>query len=132
MTSVTIIGELATGIGQATGFTELDWAHEAFISRLGIDAYPGTVNLLVRDEAQLAHWRTAKAWPGIIIPPPRPDWCNSRCYSARIANEIEAAVILPEIESYAVDQIELIAAVNVREALRITDGDRLSIEIRDA
>ena len=131
MTSVTITGELATGLGQATGFTQLDWAHEAFLSRLDINAYPGTVNMLLRDDAQRAQWRTAKSWPGIIIPPPRPDWCNSRCYLARIAGAIDAAIVLPEIESYPVDQIELIASVNVRDALGIADGDPLSIEVRD-
>ena len=132
MTSVTIIGELATGIGEATGFTQLDWAHDAFMSRLRIDTYPGTVNILLRDDAQRAQWRAVKAWPGIVIPPPRPDWCSSRCYLARIAGEIDAAIVLPEIETYPEDQIELIAAVNVRDALGIADGDPVSIEVRGA
>jgi CTP-dependent riboflavin kinase len=131
MKSITIVGELATGIGQATGFTQLDWAHEAFLNLLGINAYPGTVNILVREPEQAKNWNEVKSWPGIIIPPPRPDWCNSRCYHARIAGGIEAAIVLPEIDSYAADQIELIAAVNVRDALGASDGDRLSIDVRD-
>ena len=129
MAGITIIGELSTGLGQATGFTQLDWAHEAFLTLLGIDAYPGTVNILVRDEQQAASWRAVKVREGIIIPPPRPDWCNSRCYPALIDGAIDAAIVLPEIDSYPVDQIELIAAINVREALGLSDGDAVSIEV---
>ena len=67
-----------------------------------------------------------------MLPPPRPDWCNSRCYHARIDDRIDAAIVLPEIASYPEDQIELIAAVGVRAALGLNDGDPVVIEIRSA
>ena len=125
----TITGELATGLGKATGFTQLDWAREAFQEHLGIDPYPGTVNIIVRSEDQRAKWSTVKSWPGIVLPPPRPDWCASRCYRARIEGRIEAAIVIPEVDSYPEDQIELIATVAVRDTLNIGDGDVVRIEI---
>ena len=64
--------------------------------------------------------------------PARPDWCSSRCFLACIAGAIDAAIVLPDIESYPADKIELIAAVNVRDTLGIVDGDRVSIEVRGA
>ena len=128
----TITGALATGLGEATGFTSLDWAREAFRDRLGIDPYPGTVNVIVTSDEQRAAWRLVKSWPGVVLPPPRPDWCNSRCYHARINNRIEAAIVLPEIDSYPEDQIELIAAVGVRTSLNLKDGDTVVIDVRSA
>jgi len=127
----TINGVLATGLGQATGFTSLDWARKAFQDRLGIDPFPGTVNLIIESEPERTAWRSVKSWPGLVLPPPRPDWCNSRCYHARLNNQIDAAIVLPEIDSYPEDQIELIAAIAVRDMLKLKDGDPLVIEVRD-
>jgi CTP-dependent riboflavin kinase len=125
----TIIGELATGLGEAAGFTGLDWARAAFREHLGIEAWPGTLNLVVRSGEDRAAWAAVKGWPGIILPPPRPDWCRSRCWRARIDGRIDAAIVLPEIESYPDDKIELIAAVAVRAALNLADGDAVRIEV---
>jgi len=129
MKRATITGELATGLGKATGFTRIDWAREAFRTHLGIDPYPGTVNILMRTAEARAAWARVKSRPGIVLPPPRPDWCGSRCYRARIEGRIEAAIILPEVDSYPENQIELIAPVAVRAALGIGDGDAVTIEI---
>lgn len=125
-----ITGAMATGLGKATGFTSLDWARQAFRDRLGIDPYPGTVNVIVTSDQERAAWRLVKSWRGIMLPPPRPDWCNSRCYLARINDRIDAAIVLPEIESYPEDQIELIAAVAVRGMLNLKDGDPVVIDVR--
>ena len=51
---------------------------------------------------------------------------------ARINNQIDAAIILPEIDSYPEDQIELIAAVGVRETFKLKDGDSVVIDVRAA
>lgn len=126
-----ITGVLATGVGEATGFTSLDWARAAFRDRLGIDVYPGTVNVIVTADEDRTAWRRVKSWPGIVLPPPRPDWCNSRCYHARLNDRIDAAIVLPEIESYPEDQIELIAAVAVRDTLGLQDGDPMVIDVRE-
>lgn len=128
----TIIGELTTGLGEAAGFTTLDWALAAFRDRLGIEAWPGTVNVTVRSAEDRAAWERVKGLPGIVLPPPRPDWCSSRCYHARIDDRLAAAIVLPEVESYPEDKIELIAAVAVREALDLRDGDLLRIVVETA
>ena len=88
--------------------------------------------MILASDKERAAWRLVKSWPGIVLPPPRPDWCTSRCYLARINNRIDAAIILPEINSYPEDQIELIAAVSVREALDLKDGDPVVIDVRAA
>ena len=42
-----LIGRLATGIGMGTTFTQLDWAKRQFIDRVGVDPFPGTINVIV-------------------------------------------------------------------------------------
>ena len=128
----TISGMMAAGLGEAAGFTSLDWAKDAFRERLGIDPFPGTVNLILTSDEDRAAWRQVRSWPGIVLPPPRSDWCNSRCYHATLNNQIEVAIVLPEIDTYPEDQIELIASVGVRDTLNLKDGDPMVIEVRDA
>ena len=122
-------GKIATGLGKASGFTEVPWAKKAFRALLGVDPYPGTVNIIVSSADDLAVWARVKSTKGIVIKPPDPDWCDAFCYKAVIAGDIEAAIVLPDVAEYPGDQVELIAAVNVRESLSLKDGDPVAIEI---
>lgn len=132
MITTSITGRLSTGIGQGRHFTRLDWARSQFIDRLGIDPYPGTVNLTLVDADALAAWAALKATPGVRIDNPNdgPFDCDARCYPVTIAGRIDAAIVLPEIDGYSPHAIEMIAAVGVRDALGISDGDLLAIEVR--
>lgn len=132
MSATIITGRLSTGIGQGRHFTRLDWARRQFIERLGIDPFPGTVNVTLEDIAALAAWAGLKATPGVRIDNPNdgPFDCDARCYPVSIAGRIDAAIVLPEIAGYSPAAIEMIAAVGVRDALGISDGDLLAIELR--
>jgi CTP-dependent riboflavin kinase len=124
-----ITGVVFTGVGQATGFTRLDWARAAFMREVGIDPHPGTVNIRVEDAAARDGWARVQATPGIVIHPPRTDWCDARLFKARIADSIDAAIVVPDIGGYPKDQIELIAPVMVRDALGLKDDDAVTIEV---
>ena len=63
---------------------------------------------------------------------PQPDWCNGRCYRVNIAGEIAGAIVLPDVPDYPAAQVEVIAAIGVRDALGIVDGDSLTIELLTA
>ena len=52
-----------------------------------------------------------------------------RNFGITIADRIDAAIVMPEVENYPADQIELIAPVGVRDALGLVDGDLVRIEI---
>src|SRR5260370_36935573 len=76
--ALTIHGILRDGLRVAAQFTELPWVREQFRRKLGLDIYPGTVNLQVQDPAglaALARLRAAGATPdgalraGPIHPP---------------------------------------------------------------
>lgn len=121
-----------TGRGEAVAFTQVDWARRQFIAKLGIDPFPGTVNLIIDDPGELAKWSEIKILPGIIIVSPQSDWCNGRCYRVNIAGEIAGAIVLPEVPDYPAAQVEVIAAIGVRDALGIGDGDSLTIALLKA
>jgi CTP-dependent riboflavin kinase len=59
-----------------------------------------------------------------------PDDCDARCFHVVIEGQVDAAIVLPEVAGYPLNQVEVIATICVRDALGIDDGDWLSLEIR--
>ena len=127
-----LIGRVASGRGEGQRFTQLDWAREQFTEKLGIDPSPGTLNLIV-DEPEFAEiWNRLKSTPGVRIENPNdgPHDCDARCYPVSVDGQIDAAIVLPEVPGYSAVKVEVIAAVGLRSALGVEDGDRLSLEIQ--
>ena len=130
--SQSLKGRIATGSGRGKHFTQLDWARRQFADQLGIDPFPGTLNLVVEDVESIDVWHRLQKTPGARIENPNdgPNDCDARCYPVTIDGRIDAAIVLPEVAGYSPAQIELIAAVCLRDALYFDDGDSLRLEIR--
>ena len=126
-----LVGRLVAGVGQGKHFTQLGWARRQFIARLGIDPFPGTVNLVIDEPESQELWQRLRDTPGVRIDNPNsgPRDCDARCYPVVISGGIEAAIVLPEVPGYSPVQVEVIAAVGVREALSVEDGDVIELEI---
>ena len=119
---------MTTGRGEAGGFTGLDWVRDQFLTKVGIDPYPGTVNLLLDTESARADWLALQSQPASVIEPPGAEWCRARCYPVRLDGTLPAAIVLPEVPGYPTAQVEIIAALPVRHTLGIADGDRVVVE----
>ena len=126
-----ITGRLASGIGQGRHFTGLPWAREQFVARLGIDPWPGTLNIVVDDPDSMPVWVRLRRRPGIRIDNPNdgPHDCDARCYPVRVEGRIAGAIVVPEVDDYPPAQIEVIAAVDLRAALGIEDGDPVRLAV---
>lgn len=122
-----VLGRVVTGVGQGAGFCELDWAKQAFMSLCGIDPFPGTLNIVIDGAAGQAAWDAMKNRPGKRIRSDDPETCDALLFPVRISDSIPGAIVLPEVAGYAGDQIELIAAVSLREHLSLADGDTVRV-----
>lgn len=132
MAGITLSGRVASGRGHGTLFTGLPWVRKAFLSLLGIDPFPGTLNLKIEDVDALQQWEPLRAGPGIVVlPPPDSEFCRARCYRVQLAGDVRAAIVYPEVPDYPDDQLELIAPVSLRETLNLADGDRLELEVTE-
>lgn len=130
MAAVTIRGIVASGLGQGAGFTRLDWVREASLGLVGIDPYPGTLNLQLRSTQDLWSWARVRGGPHLTLEPPSEEFCRASLYPVRVAGRFPAVVVLPRVAGYAPDRVELVAAVGLRTALGLQDGDRLVVEWR--
>jgi len=127
-----LIGRLATGIGMGTTFTQLDWAKEQFQDRVGIDPFPGTVNVIVDDPDSMPVWVRLKQTDGIHMDNPGngPHDCDAKCWLVSINDKIDGAIVYPLVDGYPPAQVEVIATVGVRDAFDIEDGDTVTLTLK--
>ncbi len=123
-----LAGCLRSGLGEGAGFTSLDWVADQFRDKLGFRPYPGTLNLSL----QGADWESARQAmdqaPGIAIRPP-PGFCAAKCFTLVIDGRIQGAAVLPEVPDYPGDKLEIVSPVAVRDALRLSDGDCITLHL---
>jgi len=119
-------GLLCTGVQQGAYFTQLDWVTEQCRQQLGFSPYPGTFNLKV-EAANHLNWRHIQS-EGERLPltPPTPEFCAAFLYPARLAG-MEVAAVVPLVEGYPDDVIEILAPVNLRQALNVRDNDSVKL-----
>ena len=122
-------GQLAKGLGRAAAFTQLDWVRSRLIELVGIDPFPGTLNLTLGDDMNLARWRQWRGMPGQALEPADAAFCRARCYPVQVAGRVPAAVLLPEVTDYPEDKIELVAALPIRQYLSLGAAARLKVEL---
>jgi CTP-dependent riboflavin kinase len=127
-----LVGRVATRKGQGAHFARLCWAREQFLGKLGIDPFPGTINLIVDDPKSVNVWDRLKGTAGVRIDNPNdgPNDCDARCYLVSVDGQIDPAIVVPEVAGYSPVKIEIIAAMGIRDSLGIDDGDSLRLEIQ--
>ena len=127
MTSIE--GRLVRGLGRAADFTQIDWVRSQLIALAGIDPHPGTVNLELVDNANRARWRRWRDLSGHTLEPAESAFCSARCFPARVALRVPAAVLLPEVADYPEDKIEIVAALPLRRHLSLDEGATLRVDL---
>ncbi len=97
MSGEELLGRLATGSGQGKHFTRLDWARQQFLDKLGIEPFPGTINLIVDDSESMKVWNRLKGTPGVRIDNPNdgPHDCDARCYPVSIDGQRQSTRARP-------------------------------------
>lgn len=109
----------------------LDWVREGLREKLGFSPYPATLNLRPESENDKAVWREVRKMRGIDIIPPDPSFCLARCFAVEIEEEYKGAVLLPDVEGYPADKIEVVAPVRLKDALRVQDGAKITLAFMD-
>jgi CTP-dependent riboflavin kinase len=127
-TKTTIRGKIVEGLGIGRDFTRIGWVKNQFISKLGIESFPGTLNLEL-DSSNQETFQTLKNTQGIEITPEDPSFCKGQCYPVLINGRLKGAIVVPVISEYPKDKLELITCENVKKALSVEAGDILEVEI---
>ena len=123
-----ITGVVFSDLGRAASFMALDWVQASLRDKLGFSPYPGTLNLRLETESMKAAWREVRQSSGIEIKAPDAAFCQARCFLVEIEGKHQGAVILPEVEGYPADKIEVVAPVRLKDVLKLADGKPVTLE----
>jgi HAD superfamily hydrolase (TIGR01549 family) len=132
MQGLMLTGRLVSDKREGANFTQLEWARHQFIRKLGIDPFPGTLNLILESPAARQNWEKLRDSPGIQIIPPTNNWCMALCYPVRVMNQIPGAIVYPILPGYSRNQVEVIAALSIRDFFSLQDGDQLILGVTHA
>lgn len=119
------------GLRESSSFTHLPWVREQFISKLGIDPYPGTLNLEIVDAGDLEKFKRIKRRKGIEIVPAEPGFCSAKCFHVLVCGKIKGALVIPQVPQYPESKIEIISSEKIRDILSLKAGDLVEVEILD-
>lgn len=114
----------------------LDWVQRVLQEKVGFTPYAGTLNLRIAPDREIARWKDLrKSMKGVNIAPSDSSFCHARCFLARIdripaegLGGVRVAVLVPEVDNYPADKVEVIAPFHVKGSLHVRDGDRLTLE----
>ncbi|MEM3086608.1 MAG: DUF120 domain-containing protein [Halobacteria archaeon] len=136
--TVALCGQVVTGLGEGQYYVSREGYLHQFRSRLGFEPFPGTLNLRLDPDSEIQRHRLDEV-PGIPIEGFKTEertFGPARCFRASIAADKarkrvhpEAAVILPERTHYPQNMLELLAPVELRRALKLRDGDVVTVEV---
>ena len=127
--SVSIEGRITEGLRESSSFTQLPWVRKQFIVKLGIDPYPGTLNLDVVNTEDMKKVREIKRKKGIEIIPNEPGFCSAKCFHVLVCGKIEGALIIPQVPNYPESKLEIISSCKIRDFLSLEVGDPVPVEI---
>jgi riboflavin kinase len=123
---IKLSGIVFSGGGEGKKFLEIPWAKRQIKEKLGFAPYPGTLN--VKLSAENVKRRKLMEKTRSIKVCPAEGYCKGLLIKAFI-DTLECAIVLPEVADYPKDVLEIIAAVNVREALQLEDGSEVLVTV---
>jgi CTP-dependent riboflavin kinase len=125
--AISFTGRVTTGKGAAVGFTSSAWARDGFIRLVGIDPFPGTLNLTVAEGPERDAWRRLQGGSGILMAAHDPASCDAVLFPVTLNGREPGVVVLPKVPGYDAGQVEIIAPVHLRGALGLRDGDSVVV-----
>jgi len=114
-------GRVISGLGEGAKYVEL--YRERFREYLGIDPYPGTLNVeLIGSAPQLPRDKA------IVIPPPHPGFGEVYTYRALLGG-LEVYVVKPAKTRHPPSIVEVVSSYCLREKLKLRDGSLIEIYV---
>ena len=126
LSTIRLFGKVISGRGEGRKYIELTWVQQQIKEKLGFKPFLGTLNLSLNAESTRAR--------ELLDEKASLDICHSRGYcigllfNASIAG-VACGVVIPQVESYPKDLLEIVAPVNLRQDLRLHDDDSVEVDV---
>lgn len=124
-----VSGVVVSGLGEGQIFSQIDWVKNQIHDHFGFWPFPGTFNLKIDSRSARDLQRFKNHSQQVQVIPPSSGYCVGMCLPAKVTNQIKGAYVWPVLEGYPDDIIEIMAPVNLRDALGVNNGDKVSLTI---
>lgn len=131
MKSITLGGEVVSGVGEGAYYVDLEGYRKQFKARLGFEPYPGTLNIQL-SESTLLQRKILDSVDAITIKgfeDGKRTYGDVRCFKALIQGSVVGAVVIIDRTHYSTSILEVIAPVELRKELQLKDGDMIRVKI---
>jgi HAD superfamily hydrolase (TIGR01509 family) len=126
-------GAVQTGRREAAGFLSVPWVDQQIRNTFGLTPYPGTLNLRLADPDALARWNQLQrsGYGQLLRAPEGSGSCSATGYRVAVNGQVQGAVLLPGVEGYPPDVLEVVAVENLRHHFGLVDGDSCRLLVRE-
>jgi len=119
-------GEVFSGKGEGAEFIKLPWVRKQIKEKLGFTPYLGTLNIRLTERSVILK-NLLKNAQGIEITPAE-GFHRGVCFKAYLMG-LECAVVIPEVQDYPENTLEVVAPTKLREHLKLKDGSIIEIKV---
>ena len=124
---ITFKGTVFSSNGEGRKFVSLPWVKRRIQEKLGFTPYSGTLNIRLTKESVRQKKLLKKAEKFEISP--EKGYCTGILIEAHVEG-LKCGIVLPQLPDHPPDVLEVIAAWNLRERLKIEDGSEVCVTVR--
>ena len=126
MKRIKLTGKIFSGAREGEKFVSLPWVRRQIEEKLCFAPYPGTLNLILSEEST-RHRKLLETVSSTEICPVE-GYSSGMLYKAQVG-KLKCAIVIPKVANYPEDCLEIIAADNLREKLKLRDGKSITITV---
>ena len=126
MKRIKLTGKIISGAGEGEKFVSLPWVKRQIEEKLCFAPYPGTLNMILSEE-NTKRRKLLETVSSTEICPVK-GYSSGMLYKAQLG-KLECAIVIPEVANYPEDCLEIIAAENLREKLKLRDGNIITVTV---
>ncbi len=123
---IEVEGRIFTGRGEGRKYVELEWVKQQVKEKLGFDPYPGTLNLRL-NEKDVKHRVLLESGAELRLCHSQ-GYCTGLLFKAAL-DGMACGVVIPQVEDYPDDVLEVVASVNLKQKLRLRDDDLVTVTV---
>ena len=129
---VEVEGEVFDGLGEAAYYVSQSGYRRQFISKLGFEPFPGTLNIRLRSPVDRKVRRDLASEKSIHIDgfqDGKRTYGGAECFRSLINRDSSCAVLVIERTSYDDSVLEIIAPISLRKSLHLKAGSKVAVKI---
>lgn len=126
MNRIDFIGKVVSGRGEGKKYLEVSWVKQQMTEKLGFSPFLGTLNLQLDEESvKQKKLLVRDAALGVCT---SEGYCTGLLFKASMRG-LACGVVVPLVENYPNDELEVVADVNLRQKLMLHDGDVVEVTV---